>query len=88
LTFDFREAALALPLFLAVGDRAGEGRTRNNRWSITQYISFAALSLSENQQPLITQYEIINLPYHFSTTKRNLGFRVTCPSAFTQKQNG
>ena len=27
-----------------------------------QYIPFAALSLSENQQPLITNYEIINLP--------------------------
>ncbi|WP_287256195.1 CHAT domain-containing protein [Moorena sp. SIO4E2] len=27
-----------------------------------QYIPFAALSVSENQQPLITNYEIINLP--------------------------
>ena len=29
---------------------------------VLQYIPFAALSLSDNQQPLITQYEIINLP--------------------------
>ena len=29
---------------------------------VLQYIPFAALSLSENQQPLITNYEIINLP--------------------------
>jgi len=29
---------------------------------VLQYIPFAALSVSENQQPLITNYDIINLP--------------------------
>jgi CHAT domain-containing protein len=39
---------------------------------VLQYVPFASLSLAENQQPLITQYEIINLPYSSSlATIRN-----------------
>ena len=50
---------------------------------VLQYIPFAALSLSENQQPLITQYEIINLPSSSSlaTIRNETQARKSAPKA-------
>ncbi len=51
---------------------------------VLQYIPFAALSLSENQQPLITNYEIINLPSSSSlaTIRQETQARKPAPKAF------
>nr|MDJ0577773.1 CHAT domain-containing protein [Xenococcaceae cyanobacterium MO_234.B1] len=50
---------------------------------VLQYIPFAALSVSENQQPLITQYEIINLPSSSSlaTIRNETQARKSAPKA-------
>ena len=50
---------------------------------VLQYIPFAALSLSENQQPLITNYEIINLPSSSSlaTIRQEIQARKPAPKA-------
>ncbi|MDJ0590449.1 MAG: CHAT domain-containing protein, partial [Pleurocapsa sp. MO_226.B13] len=52
---------------------------------VLQYIPFAALSLSENQQPLITNYEIINLPSSSSlaTIRHETQARKSAPKALT-----
>jgi CHAT domain-containing protein len=48
---------------------------------VLQYIPFAALSLSENQQPLISQYEIIHLPSSSSlaTIRQETQARISAP---------
>ena len=50
---------------------------------VLQYIPFAALSISENQQPLITNYEIINLPSSSSlaTIRQEIQARKPAPKA-------
>ncbi len=50
---------------------------------VLQYIPFAALSLSENQQSLITNYEIINLPSSSSlaTIRHETQARKSAPKA-------
>ncbi|NEQ79078.1 MAG: CHAT domain-containing protein [Moorea sp. SIO2I5] len=50
---------------------------------VLQYIPFAALSFSENQQPLITEYDIINLPSSSSlaTIRHETQARQSAPKA-------
>ncbi len=56
---------------------------------VLQYIPFATLSLSENQQPLITNYEIVNLPSSSSLAiiRREIGARKPAPKSFAVLAN-